>query len=268
MVITASDVLVYMSLKYNGDYEKCVSAIKKKEKFDEELFLSLKSKMNFKYITLVDKDYPQKFKEISSPPLVLYYYGNIDLLKTKSLISIVGTRNPTLEGETSLNRVLKGVEKISGKICLVSGMAKGIDGLASRYFILNNMPVISILGSGINNIYPFENKDIYDYCKTSNGLLLSEYPFLEEAKSEHFPFRNRIIASLCNLLLVGESKTRSGTSITASLGVEFGKEVYCIPSSISNENQLTNTLIKDGAYLCTSSEDYIPYLLTCYNESM
>mgnify|MGYP000187174404 FL=1 len=146
-------------------------------------------------------------------------------------------------------------------------MAKGIDGIAMRTAIKNNDNVIAILGSGIDNPYPKENIDIYEYCKTSNkGLILSEYPLDTKPLKENFPIRNRLIAGLCDCVFVPEAKIKSGTSITIKYALDNGKEIFVAPNQLFS-NSLNNLLLRDGANICISADDLLDSLTHSTNIS-
>ncbi len=154
-------------------------------------------------------------------------------------------------------------EKISNELAMknytiVSGMAKGIDGVATRAALNAGGKAVGVLGSGIDMCYPMENEDIYENLKRG-GLLISEYPPGIKPSKENFPFRNRIIAALSKLTIVGEANKKSGTLITVGYALEGGKEVACIPFR-ADEDSACNSLIRDGAALITSTEDVLNLL--------
>lgn len=206
-------------------------------------------------IKLNDFKYPEQLKNIKNPPKQLYIEGNIELLNKKG-IAIIGSRNCTKYGEKMAKKFAKDL-CIQG-FTIISGMAKGIDSFAHIGSISTNGNTIAVLPSGLKNIYPEENIELYKKIIKNNGLVISEYKENKKANSQTFLERNRIISGLALGTLVIEGGFRSGTSVTANLTKEQGKNVFCIPSSLENRKGITpNKLIKEGAFLVTDSEDII-----------
>ena len=139
---------------------------------------------------------------------------------------------------------------------IVSGMAKGIDSYAHKGALTAQGNTIAILGSGVNYIYPEENKRLYNKILEQNGLILSEYGIDTKPIPEYFPARNRLISGISDKILITEASKKSGTMITANFAIEQGKTVYAVPGNItSTRSEGTNELIKDGAILVNSLED-------------
>ncbi len=255
--LSAKTVLLYLSVKYKGDWESIFEAIKRKEKFSHEDALETEKSIKCKTLAITDSDYPESLKTCFKPPFILYYYGSLDCISDQSkCISYVGSRDASAYGK-------KMAEKISSDLAsrnytIVSGMAKGIDGAATRAALETGGKAVGILGSGIDMCYPMENEDIYERLKKS-GLLISEYPPGVKPNKENFPFRNRIIAALSRLTIVGEANKKSGTLITVGYALEGGKEVACIPFR-ADEDSACNSLIRDGASLVASTQDVLNLL--------
>lgn len=254
MIIQARDVCIYFSLIKKGEFKDIYEGIKNHEKFEEETYKKELNKTKSNIVTLFDSDYPEIYKQIDKPPLALYYYGNINLLKSKKILAVVGTRYPDNYGIQSLKGILEPFVK-DENVTLISGLAKGIDGVASRIFMENNKPVISVLGSGIDCCYPEINNDVYSYCKSKNGLVISEYPNSTAPFAHHFPFRNRLIAAISDIILIGEAKYKSGSQSTLTYGLNFGKTICTIPASIFNSYKLNNNLLAQGANVITCADD-------------
>ncbi len=236
---------------YKGNWDKIYEAISLMEDFDEEKAKKLIANPKSKVVTIFDDDYPQQLKFIQKPPFVLYYHGDISIIKDKyKAVSIVGSRKYSTYGEKVTRYFAK---ELSKELVIVSGMALGIDGIAHRACIENGGKTVAVLGCGINVCYPPKNLDIYDEIK-KNHLLISEHPDLTPPTPYSFPIRNRIIAALSNCLLVTEGKRNSGTSITAHLTLEGGGNVCCVPTRIG-ENSVCNHLISYGAALVETPED-------------
>lgn len=245
------DILIYLSIKRNGDWDKIYEDIKRKKQVSKEEVEEVVALVKSKSITILDDEYPSYLKQIYKPPFVLYYYGDISLISNlEKNISVVGSRNCSSYGEKQTIRLTK---EISSYFNIVSGLAKGVDFHAHKTCIENNGKTIAVLGSGIDNCYPIENIDLYNIIK-SNHLLISEYPSCVAPDKSQFPMRNRLIAALSRCLLVTEAYYKSGTSITVSHALAFGHEICCVPYPVG-EKSACNLLIKDGARLTESGQD-------------
>jgi len=200
--------------------------------------------MNYNFITIDDDMYPECLKEISNPPLKLYYKGNLDLLKEERLISVVGTRNPSSYGKLCCEYMVK---KMScANITIVSGFAKGIDSIAHKTSLLTDGKTIAVIASGLDIVYPASNLSLYREIE-EKGLILSEYEAGVKPFKSNFPQRNRIIAGLSRGTIVVESKDRGGSLITADLALEFNRDVYAVPGDVFSEySKGCNNLIRDS----------------------
>ncbi len=246
------ELVLYFSLKYNGDFQSIYNALINKEQIDEQLKSDLKKRVKCHYTTLFSDDYPEALKLINCPPFVLYYYGDLSLVKRKT-IGVVGMREMSNYGKEVTETFVS--QLILNDYVIVSGMAKGIDTIAHQCAIDNSGKTIAVLGTGIEYCYPKENMNLYQNLKDSQ-LVMSEYPFATAPSRKLFPFRNRIVAGLSKCILISEAKVRSGTMITAGYALEQGKEVYCIPGRIGDYDGC-NELIKQGATLLTNVNDIL-----------
>ena len=229
--------LISYSFYYSGEYDKIINAINKNE---EVPFFSIANA-----ITIIDQEYPKCLFNLKYPPLVLYYKGDLDLLKEEA-ISIVGSRNAC---EYALNATKALVQKNNDKV-IISGLAKGIDACAHTYA----NKTIGILGCGIDYIYPECNRDLIKKV-SKEGLIISEYPTFSKPLGYHFPFRNRIIACLSDTVYVMQSNLKSGTMTTINEALELGKEVRVLPYSVFDENGINNNhLIYEGALMIENEE--------------
>lgn len=200
--------------------------------------------MKYNYFTIEDDIYPQCLKEISNPPLKLYYKGNLDLLKDERLIAVVGTRNPSSYGKLCCEYMVK--KMTSANITIVSGFAKGIDSIAHKTSLLTGGKTIAVIASGLDIIYPASNLSLYREIE-EKGLILSEYEAGVKPFKFNFPQRNRIIAGLSKGIIVIESKDRGGSLITADLALEFNRDVYAVPGDVFSEySKGCNNLIRDS----------------------
>ena len=250
----AREVLLYFALKYEGDYEKIIESIRNKVKIEEDDYLKQVTTFEGEYLTIVDENYPERFKKIYRPPLVVFYRGEIALLdELDATISVVGTRHPSDYGIKMATLLVKGLVK--HHFIIVSGLAKGIDAAAHQTTLQEGGKTIAVLGCGIDYVYPRENKELYEQIVTS-GLILSEYPLSTRPSKEFFPQRNRLVAALSQGVLVVEASYRSGTLITVGASLSHGGDIYCVPSRADEESG-TNRLIKDGAYLVETVEDIL-----------
>lgn len=247
------EVLMYFSFKYSGDFDMICKAIANKEKVDIEVFKMYKQNLKDDYITLLDDDYPISFKSLSKPPLVLYLRGNKKLLKDNYKIAIIGSRKNTSYGEKVTNAIVK--ELVDNKVTIVSGLAKGIDGISHQETLNNHGRTIAIIGSGFEQFYPHDNNVLYQEI-IKEGLVISEYPYFVKASKDKFLRRNGLIASLANKLVVIEGYKRSGTLNTVCQALELGKEIYCVPNVIFKDS-VCNNLIKDGANIVTKPSDIL-----------
>ena len=211
----------------------------------------IKINMNSKY-------YPERLRNISSPPKQLYCLGNLELLNYKNNIAIIGSRNCSLYGERAAKDFAFNLAK--NNVCIVSGLAKGIDSFAHIGTLNAKGKTIAVLGSGLDNIYPKENIKLVEEIIKNNGLVISEYPLGTKPLKYHFPARNRIISGLSDSILVVEARRNSGTNITVGFALEQGKDVFVIPGNIySKTSDGTNFLITEGAIPVLSYKDIIDY---------
>jgi DNA processing protein len=263
MAITIRDILLTLSVRYQGEWTRIYDAIKAKEELKAEEIHDAYQKTKANFLTLSDSEYPECFKNQCNPPFLLYYYGNKDFLKLKYRLAVIGTRSPTLYQNDTVFSLIQDLEKkFSDKVGIVSGMAKGIDQIAMMAAMERGAPILSVIGSGIDNPYPKENQKIYDYCCSQKGLVLSEYPLSTEAKPENFLFRNRLLASLGNALFVGGGRNRSGSASSVRYALDQNKDVLALPCNITGDD-LTNSLISDGARSVLGVHDLADALFDC-----
>lgn len=211
-----------------------------------------------KLIESTDLEYPNKLLEIKEYPEKLYVIGNEKLLSKKA-IGIVGARESTGYGEKCARIFAREISKAN--ICIVSGMAIGIDTAAHEGAIKEKGSTIAVLGCGFNKIYPKENIDLFNDILKKGGCIISEYSPNIEANLSTFPKRNRIISGLSEGILVVEAMHRSGSLITAKYAKEQNKKIFCIPGNIDIKTSVgTNRLIQNGAKLVTTPRNILEEL--------
>lgn len=188
-------------------------------------------------ITIEDKIYPDKLKNIYDSPVVLYVKGNYKILNNKA-IAIIGSRNCTNYGKQTAQKFAYNLSK--QKINIVAGLANGIDTYAHIGTIKAREKTIAVIGSGLDLIYPFENKKVAEKIIELGGAVISEYVIGTKPEKLNFPARNRIISGLSEGILVVEAREKSGTFITVDFALEQGKNVYAIPGNINNPTSKRN----------------------------
>ena len=197
--------------------------------------------------------YPERLREIYDPPPVLWVRGAVELL-ARPAIAVVGTRHPSPYG-TGIAELLSRDLAARG-LLVVSGMARGIDSFAHKGALAARMPTVAVWGTGIDVVYPKENKKLADEILALGGAIVSEVPMGTFPAPQNFPRRNRIISGLSVGVLVVEAGENSGTRVTARCAAEQNRDLYAVPGNVTNKNSWTpNTLIKQGAKLVATWED-------------
>ena len=197
--------------------------------------------------------YPERLKEIYDPPPVLWIRGAIDLL-ARPAIAIVGTRHPSPYGSGVAEMLARDLS--ARRLLIVSGMARGIDTCAHKGALSARTPTVAVWGTGIDVVYPKENKKLADEILAAGGTIASEVPMGTFPAPQNFPRRNRILSGLSIAVLVVEAGENSGTRVTARCAAEQNRDLYAVPGNVTNKNSWTpNTLIKQGAKLVATWED-------------
>jgi len=227
---------------------------------DEDLLtgqMNLMKKFGTELICIWDEGYPEILKQIYDPPIALFCRGNTQLLKSKS-ISIVGTRRPTSYGKEVAAEFGLGIAKQGYTV--ISGAAMGIDSTVHRAVLQGSGNTIAVLGSGVDRVYPAENRKLFADI-IDQGLLISEFLMGTKPDAPNFPRRNRIISGLCAGTVVIEAAERSGSLITAYFALDQNREVFAVPGSIRNrQSRGTNQLIRQGAKLVECVDDILDEL--------
>lgn len=242
--LKASGYLKSNTIKALTEYRKICSL----SNFDKNL-----KRHNIRYITIEDVQYPYLLRHIYNPPTVLFYKGNLAI--PNRLVAIVGTRRATSYGRAVAT--LFGEELSKAGIGVVSGGARGIDSFAHEGALRGDTPTISVMGCGLDVVYPPENKKLFSEIE-ERGLLISEYVPGTKPLATNFPARNRIISGVCRAVVVVEAKSASGSLITADMALAEGRDVFAIPGSIySKYSEGTHWLIRQGAITLFSPEDLL-----------
>ena len=204
-------------------------------------------------LTQDDEAYPERLREIYDPPAVLWIRGNAELLAWPG-IAVVGTRHPSPYG-TGMAEMLSR-DLAFWKLAILSGMARGVDTAAHKGAIEAGGKTVAVWGTGIDVIYPKENKKLAESIIASGGTIVSEYPLGTFPAPQNFPIRNRILSGMSVGVLVIEAAEYSGTRITARCAMEQNRDVFAVPGNVTNKNAWgPNTLIKQGAKLTATWED-------------
>ena len=204
-------------------------------------------------VTFGCAEYPERLKEIYDPPPVLWVRGDVSLLARPS-IAVVGTRHPSPYGSGMAELLSR--DLAARRLVIVSGMARGIDSSAHRGALLARMPTVAVWGTGIDVVYPKENKKLAEEILESGGAIVSELPMGTFPAPQNFPRRNRILSGLSVAVVVVEASENSGTRVTARCAAEQNRDLYAVPGNVTSKGSWTpNTLIKQGAKLTATWED-------------
>lgn len=205
-------------------------------------------------VTLDDDDYPALVREIGSPPPVLFYRGQL-LEIDSAAVAVVGTRRVTPYGREMAMQIGQGLAQAG--VTVVSGLAKGVDGIAHQAALAAGGRTIAVLGSGVNRIYPYEHTRLAAQI-ADQGAVLSDYGPDRKPDAPNFPARNRIISGLSLGVVVIEAPERSGALITVDFAADQGRDVFAVPGpAMATGSAGTNRLIRDGARLVRDADDVL-----------
>ena len=221
---------------------------------------------NVGILTYESYDYPASLRSLKNPPAVLYYIGKLPDFNRSLCISIVGTRKMSEYGMHAAYKIA--YEVASSGAVVVSGMALGIDGIASCAAIAAKGKTVAVLGCGIDIAYPKEHKKLREIIR-QNGAVMTEYAPGTEPRGMNFPIRNRIISGLSQGTVVVDADKNSGSMITAKNAILQGRDVYAVPANIDSENSSgTNSLIRDGAQAVLCGNDIIRNYMYIYRDRL
>ncbi len=213
------------------------------------------SREQIKELKIKDENYPFLLSQITSPPESIYVIGNEKILHQKS-VTVIGSRKMTEYGKRMTEKFTR--ELVKEGYGIVSGLARGIDGMAHRSCLESSGKTVAVLGHGMDRIYPPEHRGLAKQIVMSGGCLVTEFPYGYQIKRQNFIMRNRIMAGLTLGTLVIEGAKKSGTKVTATMAADYGREVFSVPGPV--ESQLSEgpaELIQDGAKLVTRVEDIL-----------
>lgn len=236
--------------------KKAENFINAREKTNPDKVLDEIIKRNLSFLTFDDENYPYMLKNISDPPMVIYIKGNLELCNLEKTLAVVGSRKSSTASKDVLTKILG--ELRNTDICVVSGLASGIDTTAHQGALANNLKTIGVIASGFDFVYPTSNRELYKKIEDGTGAILTEYYPTFEPLPFRFPQRNRIVSGLSYGTLVAEAAIKSGALITANLCLEQGRELMCIPGLVSNPNtEGIYKLLKQGATMVTCAADIL-----------
>ncbi|MFZ1784610.1 MAG: DNA-processing protein DprA [Ferruginibacter sp.] len=256
---------VFKAKKKELDHLEGIGTVRAKSIKDFTDFSSAEAEIKFieKYkiipLFITDENYPKRLLNCYDSPALLYYRGNADLNCSK-IIAVVGTRNNSDYGKQVCEKFIEDLK--SENVLVVSGLAFGIDTIAHKAALKNNLQTVAVLAHGLDRIYPQQNKPLAKQITEAGGLL-TEFISNTNPDKQNFPRRNRIVAGLCDAVVVMESSKKGGSLITAELGNSYNKDVFAIPGRVNDgKSEGCNYLIKNNkAGLIDSADD----LLTMMN---
>jgi DNA processing protein len=210
-------------------------------------------------LILDDGSYPHMLREIADPPITLYVRGEWEACLTMPCVAIIGSRLCSTYGTNAAEMLAR--DLAASGICVISGLARGIDTTAHRGAMRGGGKTVGVLGTGIDGAYPKENMRLIQEILGSGGAVVSQFPLGTPPLKDNFPYRNRIISGLSLGVLIVEASERSGSLITARLAMEQNREVMAVPGNITSANSYgTNYLIKSGAKLVQQWQDVVAEL--------
>lgn len=220
----------------------------------------------FRFIGLLDEDYPSALREIPDPPLGLYLNGTsspAEIFEMRPLVAFVGTRDLSPYGKAWCEKLVKALAETRAQPAIVSGLALGADGVAHRTALQCGLPTVGVMATGIETVYPRQHERLaMDMVRSPSGALVTDYPLDTAPVALNFVRRNRIIAGLSRAVVVIESKSRGGSLMTAKYAVEYSREVFAVPGRLEDLRSAgCNSLIRTQmAQIVTSAEDLVDSL--------
>jgi DNA processing protein len=226
---------------------------------DVENEISFIEKFNIHPLFITNEHYPKRLLNCYDPPILLYAKGPASL-NTGRMIAVVGTRNPTEYGNQLAEDLIHSIAPFEPTI--ISGLAFGIDAMAHRLSLKKNIPTIAVLAHGLTHIYPHQHRNLARQIIDEGGGLLTEFLSTQKPDKHHFPSRNRIVAGLCDAVIILESGIKGGSMVTAALAAGYNRDIYCFPGRIHDSKSMgCNKLIQQQqAQMLTCPNDLIEAL--------
>lgn len=235
------------------------------QRAEEELIYIYANDVDFVFYT--DEDYPARLRECDDSPMVIYYKGK-PVFNNSKIISIVGTRNATKYGTDFCTQLIEAVAAKYPKVVIVSGLAYGIDVAAHKEALKNNLTTWAVMGHSLESIYPALHKKVAKKIIDSGGSILSDFPHGSKIESANFVKRNRIVAGLCDALIVVESGIKGGSMVTANIANHYNRDVFAVPGSVNSVySEGCNRLIKTNRANLTESLEDIEYIMNWVSKS-
>lgn len=245
-------------LQQDGVGPKLVAALQQSTVDAAQVIVEQCNKQSIHLLVRDDPAYPASLAQVDDAPLLLFVAGAVDALQQPRCLGVVGARKASQEGRLQTRRWCS--QFSAKKVCIISGMAYGIDTAAHGGALEGPTATIAILGCGLSTLYPMQQRQLRAIAD-HGGCLVSEYLPNQAARPEHFPQRNRIIAALSQATLVMEADVASGSLITARHAARYGREVFAVPGSVLNQSHAgCHQLIRDGAQLVESPDDILQQL--------
>lgn len=242
--LTKKQVMDFLKERDNTDPDECLNYIKEK---------------NLNFINYTDKEFPYLLKQIPNPPVTLFYKGDLNRCNFDRTVAVVGSRKASESAKIVLSKII--AEFKGTDLCIVSGLAMGIDTCAHKAALNSNLSTIGVIASGFDFIYPTQNKELYKEIEEKGGAIFSEYWPSFQPMTWRFPHRNRIVTGLSKGTLVAEAALKSGALISANFCLEQNRELMCMPGLLTNPNtEGVYKLIKNGAAVITCAQDILDAL--------
>ena len=218
-------------------------------------------------INIDDNEYPERLRNIYSPPKTLYVKGTLPQIDEFPIVGIVGTRKCTPYGISAAERVSR--ELSQSGILVTTGMALGVDAAAAKGALQGRSPVIGVVATGVDIEYPVRNRSLYAEILDNGGAIISEFPPGTLPLKHHFPLRNRIISGISLGVAVIEAPKKSGALITAARALEQGRDVFSLPGNVDAvTNEGSNALLREGAIPFMSADDIIDEYIGLYPDKI
>lgn len=247
MSLKPREMVCYLAIKHNGDWNKIYEGIQIKTLPEESVMIEALKTLKSNYITILDDEYPQQLRQVYKPPFVLFYYGNIELLKNDNIVSFVGSRTISAYSQGAIGEVLGKTYKNN---VIMSKLSRGVGNITTQYAYENGMAQIVVMSSGIDNPYPYdlETRKLYDNIKEKpQALIISEFPNEVLADQNTCATTHRLLGSgLSKEMFVVQANERSGSLLAINYALSNSVEIVVLPQPYTSDS-VNNNLIKDGA---------------------